>query len=195
MMQDVNEKYLDIVRAGKDLFWKFGIKKVSVGDICEKAQVSRATFYKYFDNKENLALTILKSVIEEGVLAYNKIMNSDSSFETKINQTIQLKLNGAEEFSQEFLDDVYKSESAEISAYFNKAKEENIQRILNDYRKAQLDGQIRSDIKIEFILYALNKIHEMVTDENLTPLYENLSDKIGEIVRFFFYGIFPREGN
>lgn len=188
-MQDVNPKYLDIVSSGKDLFWKFGIEKVSVTEICYKAEVSRATFYKYFENKEKLALTILKWIMEEGVLAYNEIMNSDESFEMKINLTIQLKLNGTEELSQLFLNDIYKSDSEEITSYFNKIKEETFQRIFNDYQKAQLDGQIRPDIKIEFIMYALNKIHEMVTDENLSPLYENLSDKIGEIVRFFFYGI------
>lgn len=194
-MQDVNPKYIDIISSGKDLFWKFGIKKVSVAEICEKAEVSRATFYKYFENKEKLALIILKSVIEEGVLAYYKIMNSKESFEMKINLTIQLKLKGTEELSQQFLNDVYNSDSEEISMYFNKVKEENFQRIFNDYRQAQLDGHIRSDIKIEFIMYALNKVHEMVTDENLTPLYENLSDKIGEIVRFFFYGILPGDRN
>ena len=192
-MENVNAKYIDIAEAGKALFWKYGIKKVNVGEICEKADVSRATFYKYFDNKESLALNALKSVVEEGVTDYTEIMNSVHDFETKINLTIQLKIKGAQDISQEFLNDVYKDEYIEISAYFNRVKEENLNRLIEDYRQAQLDGNIRQDMKIEFILYLLNKVHEMVIDENLSPLYESVSDKIEAIVRFFFYGIFPRE--
>ena len=194
-MENVNPKYIDITEAGKDLFWKYGIKKVNIGEICEKANVSRATFYKYFDNKEKLALYILKSVVEEGILDYTEIMNSDHDFETKINLTIQLKIKGAQDLSQEFLNDVYKDEFTEISAYFNRVKAENLNRLIEDYRQAQLDGNIRQDIKIEFILYLLNKVNEMVIDENLSPLYENVSDKIEAVIRFFFYGIFPREGS
>jgi len=192
-MQDLNAKYVDIVKAGKELFWKFGIKKVNVAEICHKAEVSRATFYKYFENKEKLALYILKSVVDNGILDYSKIMNSDVDFPTKIKMTIQLKLEGSKDLSQEFLNDIYKDEFFEIAAYFNHEKEESLKRVMNDYQQAQFDGHIRMDLKPEFILYIMNKIHEMITDKNLTVLYENPSDKIGEIVRFFFYGILSRE--
>ena len=57
-MQNVNRKYDDIMSTGKDLFWKYGIRRVTVEEICEKSNVSKMTFYKYFPNKETLALEL-----------------------------------------------------------------------------------------------------------------------------------------
>ena len=52
-------KVSQIMLAAKDLFWKFGIRKVSIEEICSKANVSKVTFYKYFENKIDLAIFIL----------------------------------------------------------------------------------------------------------------------------------------
>ncbi len=193
-MQDVNVKYVDIVKAGKELFWKFGIKKVNVAEICQKAEVSRATFYKYFDNKEKLAIYILKSVIDDGIREYQEIMNSEDDFERKIQKTILFKIEKSKDISKEFMNDLYKGEFNELNEYFMKVNDDNLQMIKDDYRQAQFDGHIRSDIKIEFILFYINKMYEMIIDEKLISLYASPSDMIAEMMRFFFYGILPRNG-
>ncbi|RKY44359.1 MAG: TetR/AcrR family transcriptional regulator, partial [Candidatus Neomarinimicrobiota bacterium] len=42
-----SKKKIDkIVETGKKLFYRYGIKKVSVEEICKEAGVSKATFYK-----------------------------------------------------------------------------------------------------------------------------------------------------
>ncbi|MCF8379821.1 MAG: TetR/AcrR family transcriptional regulator [Bacteroidales bacterium] len=192
-MQDVNVKYLDIVAAGKELFWKFGLKKVSIAEICEHAKLSRATFYKYFENKEKLAIYILKTVIDDGVKEYQDIMNAEIDFEKKVEKTILFKLDRTKDFSQEFLNDLYKGEFKELNSYFLRVTSDNIEMIENDYRQAQFDGHIRSDIKIEFIMFNINKMFEMMTDEKLSSLYLSPTDLIAEMIRFFFYGILPRE--
>ncbi|MCK4921997.1 MAG: TetR/AcrR family transcriptional regulator [Bacteroidales bacterium] len=192
-MQDVNEKYLDIVKAGKDLFWKFGLKKVSVEEICEKAKVSRATFYKYFKNKEKLAVYILKSVIDDGIKDYQDIMANEIDFEQKVEKTILFKIDRAKDISQVFLNDLYKGEFPELTEYFARVTSDNIQMIKNDYRMAQSEGYIRSDIKIDFIMYYINKMYEMSTDEKLCSLYLNPAEMIAEMMRFFFYGILSRD--
>lgn len=192
-MQDVNPKYVDILSSGKDLFWKFGIKKVSIAEICEKAAVSRATFYKYFENKEKLAVYILKSVMDDGIKEYQEIRDSANDFEKKVEKTILFKFDRTKDFSQEFLNDLYKGDFKELSAYFMRATSDNIEMIKNDYRQAQIEGHIRSDVKIEFIMYNINKMFETITDEKLNSLYLSPADLISEMMRFFFYGILSRD--
>lgn len=48
----------------KELFWKHGVKRVSIAEICEKAGVSRKTFYKHYDNKTDLALFLLDELYQ-----------------------------------------------------------------------------------------------------------------------------------
>ena len=58
-----NKKYKQIIATSKELFWKFGIKRVTVEEICSQAHVSKMTFYKFFPNKIELAKIILKNEI------------------------------------------------------------------------------------------------------------------------------------
>jgi hypothetical protein len=63
---------------------------------------------------------------------------------------------------------------------------------LDDIREAQKTGEIRNDIKPEFMLYFLNNLTEMVTDQSLVGIYSNPEQMITEVMNFFFYGIMPR---
>ena len=54
-----SKKYQDIKKKGKELFWKYGTKRVTVEEICREAGVSKMTYYKFFKNKnEQSCLTI-----------------------------------------------------------------------------------------------------------------------------------------
>ena len=62
-MDAKTKKQDQIIQAGRHLFWKYGMKRVSIEEICREAGVSKMTFYKYFANKTALALYILKTVL------------------------------------------------------------------------------------------------------------------------------------
>ncbi len=54
-------------------------------------------------------------------------------------------------------------------------------------------GDIRSDIKLEFIVFILNHLLEIAADERLVRLYDSPEAMTAELMNFFFYGILPRE--
>jgi len=54
-------------------------------------------------------------------------------------------------------------------------------------------GEIRRDVKLDFIMFASEHLRTLVTDERLAELYASPQELIGELIRFFFYGIMPRE--
>ena len=66
---------------------------------------------------------------------------------------------------------------------------------MHDFALAQKKGDIRQDIKIEFILYFMNHMLEMLKDENYTKLYSSTQELAVELMNFFFYGIMPRYAN
>ena len=67
-----DQKLRDILLAAKELFWKFGFKRVSVEEVCKEAQVSKMTFYKHFKNKIELVKSLYKLVSDEAMKKYNK---------------------------------------------------------------------------------------------------------------------------
>ncbi|MFW6371662.1 MAG: hypothetical protein ACOC10_10720, partial [Bacteroidota bacterium] len=69
----------------------------------------------------------------------------------------------------------------------------NMQIIRNDFLKFQQEGIIRQDMRIDFLMYMLNKLIELAIDENLGKIYNNPQQQIVEITNFFFYGVLPVE--
>ena len=188
-MNIINEKYQDIVREAKDLFWRYGIKKVTVEEICAKAGVSRVTFYKYFDNKEKLALNIIKAIVEDGMKEYDKIMKSEVAYPVKVQKIIELKIRSSGELSSDLLKDLFGSDFPEIQEFYRRTTFNNLRIFENDIRDAQWNGDIRKDIKVEFIMFILNRMVEMARDENLNAIYSSVGDLLTELTRFFFYGV------
>jgi len=187
-----NEKFNQIIRTGRMLFWKHGIKRVTIEEICLEAKVSKATFYKHFDNKIELVKRVIDWLTMESMGKYHEVMSQDIPFEEKIKQSVQLKMEQTNEMSDEFYNDYLLHADPELSAYLGIKMTENINIIISDYIEAQKRGDLRSDIKPEFIMYFLNHMITMAEDPNLLSQYKHPQDLILELTNFFFYGVLPR---
>ncbi len=54
---DIKEQ---ITATAKELFLQYGIRSVSVDDICKELRMSKKTFYQYFGQKEELINHLLE---------------------------------------------------------------------------------------------------------------------------------------
>ncbi len=190
-----NEKYTSILKTSHDLFWKFGIRRVTIEEICREASVSKMTFYRFFSNKSELAQAVVKNLFDELLRDYRKLMSEDIPFEAKIKKQLLMKFEGTKEISSELVKDIYGDQNAELFKYWKSRADEMLKVVFEDYSHAQKMGWIRKDIKIEYIIYMSNKASEIVSDENLQKLYPDMQSLIMEIASMFFYGILPRDTN
>jgi AcrR family transcriptional regulator len=188
----MSKKLNQILKIGKELFYKYGIKRVSIEEICKEASVSKMTFYKFFDNKIDLVRRIYELETVRAMKIYRTIMDSDLPFVEKVKKSIDLKREQTENLSEEFYNDILKSDNPELKEMFNNALHKNMKIILNDYIKAQKEGEIRKDIKPEFIMFFMNHMMEMAQDPRLASLYSTPNEMIMELNNFFFYGVLPR---
>jgi len=151
------------------------------------------TFYKHFSNKFELVKKIIDLMISENLIKYRKVMQrTDMPFEEKVRLTIQMKMEGINEFGDAFYDDYLVQNEPELATYIQEKSGMVLNEILKDYVNAQKQGDIRKDIKPEFILYFLNHIFDLAKDKELLKLYDHPQEVIMELVNFFFYGIMNR---
>ena len=190
-----NLKISQIRDAGKELFWKFGIRRVTIEEICRKAEVSKVTFYKYFENKNDLAIHLLDTVYKESLMVYRELMSRDIPFEEKVRETIRMKMEGTQEVSNELIDDILGNPDEEIKTYYANIASSVLHEVVKGYSEAQKKGEVRQDIKVEFMLFFMGHMMELAHDDRLLGLYGNSRDAIMELLNFFFYGIMPRKGN
>lgn len=184
-----NIKYQHILSSGKELFWKHGIKRVSVEEICAQAKVSKMTFYKFFKNKKALVIAILENTVGVALEDYKELINQDCSFTDKIAQILKMKLEGSKDISQEFILDIYQNQSMGLLPYMEELGKKSLALTMAFLLDSQKKGLIRQDIKVDFILYYFNHMMAMTTDPELLSKYEKPQDLIMESTEFFFYGI------
>jgi AcrR family transcriptional regulator len=188
-----NKKYRDILKSAREIFWKHGFKRVTVEEICQKAGVSKMTYYRYFSNKTELAKTVYYEVVQQGMQRFKEIMSADITPSEKIKQIVLMKLEGTNDISQEFLKDFYYSADSELPKYVEELSRRSWDEILSDFKAAQQKGWFRKDFKPEFLFYFMQKLGgEIYTDKNLLKLYPSTQDFIMELINFFMYGISPR---
>ena len=187
-----SRKYRLIVETARDLFMRYGIKRITVEEICETAGVSKMTFYKHFKNKLDLAIFILNNIFEEGVNRYKRIMDQDVPFSVKAKEIIQLKLESTEDISKEMLKDFYDRSIPEVADLIQKITQENFKLLFDDLTAAQKKGEIRQDINLHFIIFMIGQMQKMATDETLLGLYGSTQAMASEFINFFFYGILSR---
>ncbi len=147
------------------------------------------TFYKYFANKEVLAEYLVTEALTNWHNDYRSIMDSQLSFTSKINQVILLEQSAAENMSEEFIGDIFVNEHTHLQQLIQSYKNTYHAEIVKDLIEAQKNGQVRADIKPEFILYLLEDIGEKVMDKKLSKMYPSKPALILELTNYFFYGI------
>jgi AcrR family transcriptional regulator len=188
----IPKKKKQILATGKELFWKHGFKRVTIEEICAAAEVSKMTFYKYFSNKMELVKAIMEKLMNDTLNQYKAIMNSNVPFTEKIEMQLQMKMEGTADISSEFLDDLLIHGEPEMMEYMSKMKQQMLGIVHKDYMVAQEKGEIRKDVKPEFIIYFLSHIYDMIKDEHLLKMYRDPNELAMELTRFFFYGIANR---
>jgi len=187
------KKFLQITQTAYDLFWRHGIKRVTIEEICRTSGVSKMTFYKYFDNKNDLAISVLDSIFTKAQNRYHDIMALDAPFSEKVKGIVKLKLEASKNVSTELLHDLWQNPVPEVADYMQKRTQLSLKEFLDDMVLAQKKGEIRQDLNPHFIIYFIGKMQEFAADEKIVNLYETVQDFTSEIINFFFYGVLTRE--
>jgi len=178
-----------IVETGKKLFYRYGIKKVSVEEICKEAGISKATFYKYFKNKVDLALFILREIFDNAWKEYCDIVNSNDPFNMKMEKIIKWKGEMMNIFSQDFIKELVNSDVKEIRDYINQEIQKSYRESKNFYLLGKKEGYIREDVDIDFLFSVFSKTYDLFADEELTKKYQSPGVLFEQIVKLIMYGI------
>ena len=92
-----------IEQTARELFWKHGFKKVSIDEICKKSQVSRKTFYTYYENKNALVIALMKIMTDSIFKESEAIITKQIPFAEKTKAATCFEIC----FQQGFFDGIY----------------------------------------------------------------------------------------
>lgn len=194
-MEDLvkNKKRAAILEAAHKLFWKHGFRRVTIEEICHEAGTSKMTFYRFFPDKIELAKKVLDLFYEESMVKYREIISEECPADEKMQKMITMKLEGSSNISNEFIQDFLVSTNLGLTSYFeNKMNEAWTEGIAN-FKTGQKEGWIRKDLNVEFLFYFSQKIIPVLSDVQITSLFNTPHDMIREVSNLIVYGIAPEK--
>ena len=179
-------KNQQIKEAGLSLFNKYGIKKVTVEEICKKAQVSKPTFYKLFPNKKSLAQTIITNSMNEYINKYERILSKESSIKNLFSDIFKFKIEASEEFSKDFFIDFQKNVLSQD--HFLKKREELQKRLIS--RVLEANGN-NINVNKHFLIYMIKRnFFNLGMESSFKSLYPDVESMTKDIANFISYGLF-----
>jgi len=190
--KELSPKMVHLVETAKELFFRYGIKRVSIEEICRASGVSKMTFYRYFPNKSAIAKYVLESIYDEGRELVNNILAMDLPFEERLKKVLVTKMEYADKYSREFIKDLMMGTDPELKKYIEEETKNSLNELRKIFLEAQKKGEIRSDIKVDFIIYMMNIMREVFKDENLQRLYPDFASLMKDAFNFFYYGVLKR---
>ncbi|MBK6979864.1 MAG: TetR/AcrR family transcriptional regulator [Cytophagaceae bacterium] len=185
----VSATQLKIRNSARDLFKRYGLKKVSIEDICNSAEISKMTFYRNFSNKSDIAYKVIENELIIGQNTYDEIMNSDMDFKKKIHEIIQKKNENSQSISMEFLSDIFNSEEADIQKLIQNHTDLSIQKVRIFFNEAKEKNFIRKEINIELLILMINSFAQKMKDPAFLSIFKSPEEAVRELNNFFFYGI------
>lgn len=180
-----------ILRAGRTLFLRHGIRKVRVEEVCADAHVSKRTFYKYFRNKNELAVAVLGDLFESSRARLEAVLELDCPIDEKLRKIMAVKSELAAETSATFYREAIDGSTAP-GQYALQEQRKWEKRVRRFYIEAQASGQIRGDIDIEVLMAILVRSRDLVKDAELSRLLPDFPSLVETVMSVFFYGIVPR---
>lgn len=183
-----NKKYQDLMNTARELIFKHGTKRVTIEEICEKADVSKMTFYKFFRNKNELATRVLSELNDRILKEQDDIMNRPIPFIEKIKGIINHLIKTSEELEDIFLDEMWEY-SEDFMLFFNTLKKESYHLISDFIKQGQQEGVIRKTLKPEVILYLIEKFQEMLNSDRMKAIAPDPHERLDLMLNLTFYGI------
>ena len=187
-------KARQLLHTARELFYRYGVQRVTVVEICNKANVSKVTFYKHFKNKNDLFLELIRQTMQEGMDEYKAIFQADIPFSEKVQKMVVMKKKHTEAMSYEMMNSIYANPDPEVQAMVREQTAKSMELHRHMIANAKTRGDIRADVKPEFVLYFMNKLIELANDEQLKALYDSPQEMSIELLNFMFYGILSETG-
>lgn len=176
-----------IRQAAFELFSAYGVQKVSIAEIANKAKVSQVTIYKYFGSKDELLYDVLSNYLEERLQHDLEVIESNLPFERKMARFIFENTKDFSALNPDFLKSIMSEDPRIRQITKDFAERKYIPLMLKFINKGKEEGYINHDISDDSILRFIQMFRDCKHTDSYDPKQNEQS--YHELVTLFFYGI------
>ncbi len=168
--KDINIRE-QIVRTGEELFAQYGIRSVSIDDICKRLGISKKTFYVYFEQKADLVDAVLEAHDKEMSVRTLKWLETQKIIDTLSDTVKQIRKMGRVRETPPMLYDLQKYYPACYEKYKKRFADAHCSMLVQYLQRGQAEGFFRAEIEVDLCAEFLTRITmDMLADQQQKKL-------------------------
>ena len=141
-----------IIQTANRLFEQFGIRSISIDNVCSELRISKKTFYTFFPQKEDLVDAVMTYQRKVDSEKYAKMFRNKNAIDSLILIIKEIKKNGEQE-SERICHDLEKY-YPKIKEKFDTIKRDGIRLgFENNLKQGIAEGFYRDDLDVEMISF------------------------------------------
>lgn len=184
-----------ILAEAEKLFWKYGVRSVTMEDIAHQLGISKKTIYQHFSDKEQILYQVIQDKTGRDQSEMDCMVTETSNPVEEILGVLNMIRKNTDQVSPNLLIDI-KRYYPQAFALFRQYKEGQIMRsILENIQKGISQGIYRSDINPTILARLRVEQIELAFNHNLFPSDQySMHDVQAELMHHFVRGMLTEKG-
>lgn len=180
---DVREK---ILKTASDLFLKYGLRSVTIDDICNELRISKKTFYMHFKQKEELVESLLYEMRCKHYTSSNDFNVDENVIDVLLNNTSRFKTNQMAEKHINFFYDLQKYYPEICHQHDEEMNKQMVEHSRISLDRGIQQGLFRDDMNVDVMAVFVHVKFTMAFRE----LRENAGLTMGQTLDFILESFF-----
>jgi AcrR family transcriptional regulator len=140
-----------ILFKGTQLFFRYGVKSVTMDAIAAELGISKKTIYQHFPDKDSLVIQVLECFIAEDLKKWEELDAKYSNVIEKMFKSFEMLKDMLADMNPRILYEIQKYFPEAFQKFIQYKEEITIKKIQLDFSRGIEEGYFRSDIDVEFL--------------------------------------------
>lgn len=184
-----------ILAEAEQLFWKYGVRSITMEDIAKRLGISKKTIYQHFSDKEEILCQVILDKTSQNQFKMDCVsIEADNPIEELL-QVLEMLQKQADQISPNLFIDLQRH-YPQTFALFQQFKEEYIMRsILENIQKGVSQGLYRDDINPAILARLRVEQIELAFNNTIFPADKySMLDVQHELMHHFVRGMLTEKG-
>lgn len=177
-----------IVKIAQQQFIEQGYQNTTIEAICTAANITKNDFHLFFEDKVALTFAVTTALFDYYHGKYAQSFESNIPFTAKLEEVLAIQIAASKDNTFKFVYYLKRHGPESIQDLIEEKSAENTTLLLHHFEQAQKDGDLRKDIRIDFMLFMLFELVDILDKPSLQAMYNSPEEAWVEILKYHFYG-------
>lgn len=184
-----------ILTEAENLFWKYGVKSITMDDIARQLGISKKTIYQHFEDKEDIVYQVVKDKLERDEEEFQCRFRSTDNPVAEILEVSKVLRQQAITVNPGMILDVQRHYPKAWTVFLKHKEEYILTSIQDNLQRGIREGLYRPDIDVEVLARLRIESVQMGFDERVFPdARENIIAVQEQLLHHFIRGLLTDKG-